>query len=278
MQIGPFSYRKYQVKFNISFGSDGDEVSFKTQNYYIFDPSTSKGSPTDTLTTVNIPFQGVHQAFGRKWYQELAFDVLVSSVGANMFVKKTVQELCWGYQDPMLEIVSSVNPYVSADFGLQTNYTSQQMADKTTEHTVMMTGKEDLVDVKQYIKWNGKSKLRYWSTAEANAVRGTDGTQFHPDIQNEEELLVFVDNAFRSIIALLACSVNIDLLCCRTTTMFHSGSSHIYGINLFRFTMSPEMLLNSTLNPANAAFYQFGPSGVVNISSVTGTSALYNRK
>jgi hypothetical protein len=55
-----------------------------------------------------------------------------------------------------------------------------------------------------------------------------------------------------------------------------SADVTVFGIPLYRFSLSHTILLNSTQNPANSAFFQYGPSGVVNISSpLSGTTADY---
>lgn len=40
----------------------------------------------------------------------------------------------------------------------------------------------------------------------------------------------------------------------------------VEGITLLRFRVPEAAMANATENPANAAFYQFGPSGVLNLT------------
>jgi hypothetical protein len=98
----------------------------------------------------------------------------------------------------------------------ETHTISLEMADMMTDFSTMKTGKADISELKQYVKWEGRKQLKYWASAEANAVRGTDGTQFHPEIQESEELLVFVDSAFRYTLS--CCTLLLNLF----TELLHS--------------------------------------------------------
>lgn len=82
-------------------------------------------------------------------------------------------------------------------FQLQVNQTSQEMADKTTLFNVYNTGQSDISQINSFTEWQEKTELTFWNSPEANKVQGTDATQFHPDISEDDKLIVFVENAFR---------------------------------------------------------------------------------
>ncbi len=52
MQVGPYAYAEYYVKFDIVFSDGGDTVAYNTQKYYIFNQAeTGPGlSETDQIT------------------------------------------------------------------------------------------------------------------------------------------------------------------------------------------------------------------------------------
>jgi hypothetical protein len=59
VQVGPYSYRKYENRFKFNFPDNGNQVQYKKWNFFVFDAEKSAGNPfTDRITTGNIPFQG----------------------------------------------------------------------------------------------------------------------------------------------------------------------------------------------------------------------------
>jgi hypothetical protein len=60
--VGPFTYRRYAKKVNVSFVAGGNEVDFAHYIYYIFDSSLSTGDPSDAslrVTNLNSAYLGV---------------------------------------------------------------------------------------------------------------------------------------------------------------------------------------------------------------------------
>jgi len=79
-------------------------------------------------------------------------------------------------------------------------------------------------------------------------------------VKMEEILLAFVDNAFRTV----------SLVC--------NSSTIVEGITMLEFKLDKKSMENSTLVPSNAAFYQFGPSGVANLSATAAGTPLFLSK
>jgi hypothetical protein len=53
VQIGPYAYDEYYVKFDISWMDDGDTVSFNTQKYYVYNQEeTGPGLHQDDQITI----------------------------------------------------------------------------------------------------------------------------------------------------------------------------------------------------------------------------------
>ena len=71
MQVGPYAYDEYYVKFDISWSDGGDTVTYNTQKYYLFNQDeTGPGlSQEDQLT---LPYATV-----------IGFDYLLSTVDAT---------------------------------------------------------------------------------------------------------------------------------------------------------------------------------------------------
>ena len=58
---------------------------------------------------------------GDSWYQRLAFDVLcsLSHNNCSLISQYTVNDLVWGYKDPFLNFISTLQPGISPIFQLQ---------------------------------------------------------------------------------------------------------------------------------------------------------------
>lgn len=71
MQVGPYAYDEYYVKFDIAWSDGGDTVTYNTQKYYLFNQAeTGPGlSPNDQLT---LPYATV-----------IGFNYLLSTVDAT---------------------------------------------------------------------------------------------------------------------------------------------------------------------------------------------------
>jgi len=71
MQVGPYSYDEYYVKFDISWSDGGDTVTYNTQKYYLFNQDeTGPGLSQDDQLT--LPYATV-----------IGFDYLLSTVDAT---------------------------------------------------------------------------------------------------------------------------------------------------------------------------------------------------
>ena len=54
MQVGPYSFKEYHKKTNISFSPDGNLVDFNQMKYWVFDPENSGGDLSDEIWTLNM--------------------------------------------------------------------------------------------------------------------------------------------------------------------------------------------------------------------------------
>jgi len=64
----------------------------------------------------------------------------------------------------------------------------------------------------------------------------------------------------------------------RHVALTYNESLSLYGVNLFRFTIQHDQLLNASANPENAAYYMFLPSGMANLSAPYNGTPLYVSK
>jgi len=119
---------------------------------------------------------------------------------------------------------------------------------------------------RSYVQWKNETSLiarpslevpdtqPLWETAQANRIHGTDATSFSP--------FMVPDSTDRpNILEAWVSDIN------RTAPLAHTSDVTVKGINLRRYTIAASSLLNSTMNPDNAAFRMNGPSGVLDLTS-----------
>jgi len=290
--IGPFTYRSISRKFNFQWGYDGDgrkTVDYQTWKIWNVEKSRSCARclhDQTPITTLNFPFFGLvgtlEEALKKVGGEKYLADILPLIYGkgwsdhSRMLVTKTPNELLWGYHDPVLdgidaviEMLKFVFPKIlvnlTADVGfdgiLGPNMTSQDWAAKHTKFDGIHTGEDYPEMLMNIYKSQGNTYMQCdgqpgWGSPAANRVRGTAGLQYHADVKKGSSLPTWVDSLYRS-----ATIQNVN----NATTTFK-------GMDLLRFTIPNSLLQNSTLNPDNAQYYMFGPSGAINISNCAPSS------
>eukprot|EP00887_Chlorella_sp_A99_P005592 scaffold1.g5592.t1 len=173
-------------------------------------------SMDDRVTTLNIPLAGKRAralaggaaleaiiGFGpsaaAKWLELLAG--LVEKWGDHqvqgLFTTRTVGELLWGYEDPLLKQAARLLPGVDPTFRLVGNMSGPEEA-AAAPPTVVNTGAADLARVWDYEQWQGVSELTCWAPPHVERVRGTDAFQFRPGLALNDSLVVWTGELFRA--------------------------------------------------------------------------------
>ncbi|KAL0022764.1 hypothetical protein WJX79_001660 [Trebouxia sp. C0005] len=116
-QLGPYTYRKHTVKHNIWFDKKGRVAFTRDEFYTALSSNATQFSLDDVITTVNIPLLGAlakaHSFFGRVVALQLLLEVLAAFHDPNvdgLFMTRTVRELLWGYEDPLLQKLKFIAP------------------------------------------------------------------------------------------------------------------------------------------------------------------------
>ncbi|XP_068127176.1 lysosome membrane protein 2 [Hyperolius riggenbachi] len=250
-ELGPYVYREYRPKENIEFLENGTEVSAINPKTYVFEPELSKGDPKiDKVRTVNIPVVTLLEMVKNLEYVKFIAPIVKAALvtyGEGMFVTRTVHELLWGYKDPILSMVHTVQPNISDTVGLFYNMNT------TNDGTyVFLSGAENYLDFSRIVEWNGKRNLTWWTSETSNMINGTDGTSFHPLISKDDVLYMFSSDLCRSLYAV------------------YESTKDVKGIPTFRFVPPAKVFANASINPDNAGFCvpkgNCLPSGLVNVS------------
>ncbi|XP_061589663.1 lysosome membrane protein 2-like isoform X2 [Cololabis saira] len=231
-QIGPYTYREYRYKDNVTVWENDTMVSAYNTKSFVFLREKSVGDPAvDNITTVNIPAWAVmNKVKGSLWRSSLV-SIFMNSAKSELFTTRTVDELLWGYVDPLLERLAPTTPDVEKEFGLMYKKNGSNDGE-----FVFHTGVENYLDYGRVKTWKGRSQLTFWTSEESNVINGSDGGAFHPLLQKDERLYIFTP----------------DL--CRTIYMEFEKDVEVKGIPAYRFTPPRSVLASKEENPANEGF------------------------
>ncbi|KAL0163473.1 hypothetical protein M9458_042869, partial [Cirrhinus mrigala] len=110
-------------KRNVSFLHNGTKVAAYTPKTFVFLPDKSVGDPNvDMVTTVNIPAVAViNRIKGAGFWISSGISMYMGSIGTTMFMTHSVQELLWGFKDPLLTRLKTIKPDTDEYFGLMLN-------------------------------------------------------------------------------------------------------------------------------------------------------------
>ncbi|KAM3599276.1 uncharacterized protein V6R79_002953 [Siganus canaliculatus] len=231
-QVGPYTYREYRFKDNVSMLENDAKVSAYNTKSFVFLREKSVGDPAvDNVTVVNIPAWAVMNKVKGSFFRASMVSVWMNSLKIGLFTTRTVDEILWGYQDPLLTRVASTSPDVEKVFGLM--YKKNNSNDG---EFVFHTGRENYMDYGRVETWKGESQLTFWKSNQSNSINGSDGSAFHPLLSKDERLYVFTP----------------DL--CRSIYMEFEKDVEVRGIPAYRFTPPRSVLASKEENPANEGF------------------------
>ncbi|KAL3140914.1 hypothetical protein ABBQ32_005445 [Trebouxia sp. C0010 RCD-2024] len=246
-QLGPYLYKKHTVKRNIWFDNKG-RVAFTRDEFYTELPSNSLfPSLDDVVTTVNVPLLGAlakaHSIFGRFVAIQLLLEVLASFHDPNvdgLFMKRTVRELLWGYDDPLLQKLKLLAPGLDTRFQLVPNTTASSL--HPSRQDIVNTGVNNISAIWDTEVWSNHTTIKSWRPPHLEPVQGSDGTQFRPDLTTGNSIVVWAPDLFRS------------------ASMTANSTVSLEGVRLLRFGPDP-----SQGKPSPAYYQTF--QGLMNVTS-----------
>lgn len=201
---GPYAFKEYRKRFNVSFLEDGNVVAFYEQQYFVFDEErTAPGlGVDDTFTTVNLALQGmwsneqlsgVSEKLG-KWFKKDIMKGLMcksweeklpgysESVQYTPFVEAPVIGYLFGFRDEPLLVKlqgwldSHIPKFIMTPPSINTNfpgmgvlnYSDEADTIRRTNINYMFTGKNDTSMIGHYIKWRNMSSVYVCSDPPVN--------------------------------------------------------------------------------------------------------------
>ncbi|XP_069071481.1 scavenger receptor class B member 1 isoform X2 [Pleurodeles waltl] len=246
-QRGPYVYREYKQKRNITF-HENNTVSFIEDRTFFFVPEMSSGSEGDYLVVPNMLVLAAsimleHLPLPIRWIISGAF----STFSESTFMNRTVNEILWGYNNPLLDFLNSIVPGAlpfTGKFGLFADFNNSNSGQFS-----VFTGVDDISRVQMVDTWNGQQEVNFWRSEQCNMINGTAGQMWPPFMKSSTNIEFYSPDA------------------CRSMTLVYKESGEFKGIPTFRFTAPDTLFANGTVYPPNEGFCPCVASGVQNVSS-----------
>lgn len=252
---GPYVYREFRHKSNITF-NDNDTVSFLEYRSFQFQPDKSRGSESDYIVMPNILVLGAAVMMEKKpGALKLLMTFAFSALGERAFMNRTVGEILWGYEDPLVHIINKYLPDmfpVKGKFGLFSGMNNSNSGVFTVFTGIKNFSRIHLVD-----KWNGLSKVNYWHSDQCNMINGTSGQMWAPFMTPESSVEFYSPEA------------------CRSMKLVYQEEGIFEGIPVYRFKAPKTLFASGSVYPPNEGFCPCLNSGIQNVSTCRFSAPLF---
>uniref|UniRef100_A0A8C0J9V9 Scavenger receptor class B member 1 n=1 Tax=Chelonoidis abingdonii TaxID=106734 RepID=A0A8C0J9V9_CHEAB len=156
-QRGPYVYREYRYKTNITFHDNGT-VSFLEYRRFYFQPDLSDGREEDYIVVPNILVMGAAIMMENlPSLLKMLISGALAGLGQDAFMNRTVGEIMWGYDDPLIDVLNSFVPGLipfKGKFGLFLDFNNSN-----TGLFTVYTGATDINQIHIVDTWNGLKKV-----------------------------------------------------------------------------------------------------------------------
>ncbi|EHH21316.1 hypothetical protein EGK_04339 [Macaca mulatta] len=244
---GPYVYREFRHKTNITFNNN-DTVSFLEYRTFQFEPSKSHGSESDYIVMPNILVLGAAVMMENKpMTLKLIMTLAFTTLGERAFMNRTVGEIMWGYQDPLVNLINKYFPGMfpfKDKFGL-----FAELNNSDSGLFTVFTGVQNISRIHLVDKWNGLSKVDFWHSDQCNMINGTAGQMWPPFMTPESSLEFYSPEA------------------CRSMKLMYKEPGVFEGIPTYRFVAPKTLFANGSIYPPNEGFCPCLESGIQNVST-----------
>nr|XP_056715064.1 scavenger receptor class B member 1 [Euleptes europaea] len=246
-QRGPYVYREYREKNNITFHENGT-VSYREYRHFHFQPDMSNGTEEDYVLIPNVLVLGAAVMMADfSAPVQVAVSTAFAFFKQKAFMNRTVGEILWGYKDPLITILNTIKPGLlpfGDQFGLFVGLNNTDMGLFTVN-----TGVDDISKVHMVDTWNGLKKVSYWRSDQCNQINGTSGELWPPFMTPSSPVEFYSPDA------------------CRSLKLQFEAPGKIKGIPTYRYVAPKTMFANGTDYPPNEGFCPCRQSGIMNVSS-----------
>uniref|UniRef100_A0A8C3V6C6 Scavenger receptor class B member 1 n=1 Tax=Catharus ustulatus TaxID=91951 RepID=A0A8C3V6C6_CATUS len=245
-QRGPYVYREYRNKTNITF-HDNDTVSYLEYRKFFFQPRLSNGTEDEYVVVPNILLMGA-AVMMENWPKSVreALSGFLFVLGQKAFMNRTVKEIMWGYNDPLIDAINIFAPGLlpfKGKFGLFIDFNNSNSGLFTVN-----TGMKNISEVHMVDSWNGLKKVNYWRSSQCNMINGTAGEMW-PPFMSPTSLEFYSPDA------------------CRSMTLVYEQSGKFEGVPTYRFVAPKTLFANGTDYAPNEGFCPCLQSGIQNVST-----------
>ncbi|NWT66931.1 SCRB1 protein, partial [Prunella himalayana] len=245
-QRGPYVYREYRFKTNITF-HDNDTVSYLEYRHLFFQPHLSNGTEDEYIVVPNIMMMGAAvMVENLPGYVKFLLSGALAALKQEAFMNRTVGEILWGYDDPLIDAINNIVPGLlpfKGKFGLFKDFNNSDSGLFTVN-----TGMKNISQVHLVDSWNGLKEVNYWRSSQCNMINGTAGEMW-PPFMSPTSLQFYSPDA------------------CRSLTLVYEQSGHFQGVPTYRFVAPKTLFANGTDYPPNEGFCPCMQSGIQNIST-----------
>lgn len=249
-QMGPYRFREFPDKKNITFDDTGSTVSYRKFSTYFFDPDGSNGSLSDLCTTVNMIAIGAGSAADYKSvYAQFSVSVLLRTNKHEIHVTKTVKELLFdGYTDSLLKLSNTLSindtPFDRMGFFVKRNAT-----DELSGNYTVSTGVGDISQLGTIKSFNNLTEFPFYD-GECQRLKGSAGEFFSPAPSISEPIHLFTPDM------------------CRSIPYEYEQDDEVQELIGHRYVAESRALDNGTIYDENKCFAtdELMPSGVMNVS------------
>jgi len=239
-QVGPFAYNQRRHKVSLKFSPDRSKVSYKELSFYHFNAKESQYPENHTVRVLNVPLLTVlGRAKSLPSFVRFILNRLVSQTKSKLFIERSVHELLWGYEDPLLVELKRLLP---KDIPLtKFGWFMKQNGSDQGRFEVFTGSDGNLSRYLNIVRWNSQPRMNLWPPGQdssCNSFRGSsDGSAFGPFLKSTQKLRVFnprmCRGAFESVF---------------------DGVETQRDVRMLRFHMDNQTFGNASTNPSNFCF------------------------
>ena len=143
----------------------------------------------------------------------------IQNMSSGLLTTRTVEEWLFEAED---NLIKQVEPELAKVNLFDNCQNGTEALEEGTDRYTIKTGKNNVNEAKETVKYNGEEKLSMW--ARDIDVKGTDGTQFSPGLTVDDDTLkVFVSDLVRPV------------------DFEFSKLTELYDIKLYRYKFSEEL-------------------------------------
>lgn len=235
-EIGPFVYREDMEKENVHFHNNGT-VSFQHKKYLHFVPELS-ANKDEKITVPNIPLLALaaqSNTFG--YFVQKTMSVMLAMGRYKPFVSLTVEDLIFGYDDPIVKLAHNFYPKHKRPQERIGLLIGRNGTVHDTQTIFTGEGENGMENFGIMERLNGRDKLPYWPDSPCNNLRGSEGSFFPPRYFTKQDFLYVYDR---------------DL--CRILPMQYKETTSKHGITVDLYTLPKNVYDSSDINSDNKCF------------------------